>query len=110
MKYRNEGINKKKKNINFILIYSFIAFVSIFIFLVIRIGNKIDVLNTEIPLLETQLENINNSILSEDKRNKSFKRLPFIQKWSEQKGMIKADDSDSNIIHVWWDKGNNINE
>lgn len=107
MKYRNEGINKKKKNINFILIYPFIAFVSIIIFFVIHIGNKIDVLTKEIPLLETQLKNIKNSNLSEGARNKQFKRLPFIQEWAEQTGMIQADESDSNIIHVWWNKENN---
>ena len=107
MKYRNEGINKKKKNINFILIYSFIAFISISIFLVIRISNKIDVLTTEIPLLKTKLSNIENSILSESKNRNSWKRFNSIKKKVEKKGMISANESESNIIQVWWDKENN---
>ena len=44
MKYRNEERNKKKKNINFILIYSLITFVSIVIFFVININNRIDII------------------------------------------------------------------
>jgi len=104
MKYRNEGINKKKKNINFI-IYSFIAFASITVFLVIYINNKIDVLTTEIPLLKTKLNNIENSILSESKNTNNWKRFNSIKKRVEKKGMISANES--NIIQVWWDKENN---
>jgi len=104
MKYRNEGINKKKKNINFI-IYSFIAFASITVFLVIYINNKIDVLTTEIPLLKTKLNNIENSILSESKNTNNWKRFNSIKKRVEKKGMISA--SESNIIQAWWNKENN---
>ena len=106
MRYRNEGINKKKKNINFI-IYSFIAFVSVIIFFVIYINNKIDVLTTEIPLLKTKLNNIENSILSESKNKNNWKRFNSIKKRVEKKGMISANESESNIIQVWWDKENN---
>ena len=107
MKYRNEGINKKKKNFNFILIYSFIAFVSIIIFFVIHIDNKIDVLSTEIPLLKTKLNNIENSILSESKNRNNWKRFNSIKKRVEKKGMISANESKSNIIQIWWNKENN---
>ena len=105
MKYRNEGINKKKKNINFILIYSFITFVSIIIFFVINIDNRIDVLTKEIPLLKTQLNNIENSIISENKNRNDWKRFNSIKKRVEKKGMISANES--NIIQVWWNKENN---
>ena len=105
MKYRNEGINKKKKNINFILIYSLISFVSIVIFLVINIDNRIDVLTKEIPLLETQLDNIKNSITSENKNRNNWTRFNSIKKRVEKKGMISA--SESNIIQAWWNKENN---
>ena len=104
MKYRNEGINKKKKNINFILIYSFIASVSILIFFVIRIDTKIDVLTTENPLLKIQLNNIENSILSEKKTNNEL-RLSI--KRVGKKGMIRAYEGDFNIIRTWWGKENN---
>ena len=105
MKYRNEGINKKKKNINFILIYSFVAFISISILLIINIDNRINVLTKEIPLLNTKLNNIENSIISENKNRNNWKRFNSIKKRVEKKGMISANES--NIIQVWWNKENN---
>ena len=105
MKYRNEERNKKKKNINFILIYSFIAFVSIVIFFVININNRIDILTKEIPLLKTQLKNINHSIISENKNRNNWTRFNSIKKRVETKGMISA--SESSIIQAWWNKENN---
>tara|TARA_B100001142_G_scaffold4020_1_gene4163 strand:+ start:1504 stop:1821 length:318 start_codon:yes stop_codon:yes gene_type:complete len=105
MKYRNEGINKKKKNINFILIYSFVAFISISILFIINIDNRINVLTKEIPLLNTKLNNIENSIISENKNRNDWKRFNSIKKTVEKKGMISANES--NIIQVWWNKENN---
>ena len=105
MKYRNEGINKKKKNINFILIYSFVAFIFISILIIINIDNRINVLTKEIPLLNTKLNNIENSIISENKNRNTWKRFNSIKKRVEKKGMISANES--NIIQVWWNKENN---
>jgi len=105
MRYRNEGINKKKKNISYILIYSFVAFISIVILLVINIDNRIDLLTKEIPLLKTKLNNIENSIISENKNRNNWKRFNSIKKRVEKKGMISADQS--NIIQAWWNKENN---
>lgn len=105
MKYRNEGINKKKKNINFILIYSFVAFIFISILIIINIDNRINVLTKEIPLLNTKLNNIENSIISENKNRNNWKRFNSIKKRVEKKGMISANES--NIIQVWWNKENN---
>ena len=102
MRYRNEGINKKKKNISYILIYSFVAFISIVILLVINIDNRIDLLTKEIPLLKTKLNNIENSIISENKNRNNWKRFNSIKKRVEKKGMISADQS--NIIQAWWNK------
>jgi hypothetical protein len=105
MRYRNEGINKKKKNISYILIYSFVAFISIVILLVINIDNRIDLLTKEIPLLKTKLNNIENSIISENKNRNNWKRFNSIKKRVEKKGMISA--GQSNIIQAWWNKENN---
>ena len=105
MRYRNEGINKKKKNISFILIYSFVAFISIVILLVINIDNRIDLLTKEIPLLKTKLNNIENSIISENKNRNNWKRFNSIKKRVEKKGMISA--GQSNIIQAWWNKETN---
>ena len=103
MRYRNEGTNKKKKNINFILIYSFVIFISIAILLVININNRIDVLTKEIPLLNTKLGNIKNAISSNN--NSTDLLHTSIEKSVEKKGMeiIKG----GNIISVWWNKENN---
>ena len=105
MRYRNEGINKKKKNINFILIYSFVVFISVAILIVINIDNRIDVLTKQIPLLKTKLNNIENSIISENKNRNNWKRFNSIKKRVEKKGMISANES--NIIQAWWNKENN---
>ena len=105
MRYRNEGINKKKKNISYILIYSFVAFISIVILLVINIDNRIDLLTKEIPLLKTKLNNIENSIISENKNRNNWKRFNSIKKRVEKKGMISA--GQSNIIQAWWNKETN---
>ncbi len=105
MKYRSEVINKEKKRTKFILIYSFIAVISIFIIFLIHTKNNINELAKEIPLLKTRLNNIQNSIISESKNVNHWKRLKSIEDRVEQIGMINSDKS--NIIQVWWNKENN---
>ena len=102
MKYRNEAINKEKERNNFILICFFIALISVFTITLIHTKNNIEELTKEIPLLNTRLDNIKNSILSESKIQNNSKRFNSINKRAEQIGMVQS--SESNIIQVWWKK------
>ena len=102
MKYRSAATDKEKERNNFILICFFIAIISVFTVTLIHTKNNIDELTKEIPLLNTRLDNIKNSILSESKIQNNSKRFNSINKRAEQIGMVKS--SESNIIQVWWEK------
>ena len=105
MKYRSVAIGKKNITTNFILIYSFIAIISISILLLIHTNSQVEVLKTiEIPALKKRLNTTKNSIAVENRNNSNLIRK-FIKIRAEELGMIKADYS--NIIDVWWNKENN---
>ena len=104
MKYRSEAINKEKERNDFYLLFLFfIVLISAFTITLIHTKNNIDELTKEIPLLNTRLDNIKNSILSESKNRNNSKRFNSINKRAEQIGMVQS--SESNIIQVWWKKG-----
>ena len=102
MKYRSVAIDKEKKNTKFVLIYPFIAIISIFIVLLIHTNSQVEVLKTtEIPALKKRLDITKNSIAVENKNNSDLIRNS-IKIRAEELGMIKAEYS--NIIDVWWNK------
>ena len=102
MKYQGSKINKKNRNINFSLIYSFlfISIISLAGYYYLNIKNiNYDLKNNKIPALEKRIITIENSLAVETKNNKYIKRN-FIKEKAENLGMIKAEHS--NIIDIWW--------
>ena len=107
MNYRSTVINKKKKNTQFILFYSFLFIVVIAVsgYYYLNIKHSIYNLKTNrIPTLKKQLNIIKNSIAVENRNNSNLIRNSIKVK-AEELGMSKAEYS--NIIDVWWEKENN---
>ena len=100
---RDEVNNNKSKlilNLDLIYVFLFIFFISISGYYYIKMSHDFNVLKkNKIPLLKSKIENFNNSLAVEKKRNNYLIRHTLKSK-AKELGMIKA-SYPINIIDNW---------